>query len=113
MYIIISNVIKSGNYELNDMLRKIETVYGGIVAADGLRVGTAFGAVPRAAVHQVIVVTEHEPLALDGPEVRIERFGLFGGIRVRQREGHGIALPLLFRPFAVIAARHAGKQQRQ
>ena len=96
-----------------DMLRKIETVYGGIVAADGLRVGTAFGAVPRAAVHQVIVVTEHEPLALDGPEVRIERFGLFGGIRVRQREGHGIALPLLFRPFAVIAARHAGKQQRQ
>jgi len=44
-----------------DMLRKIETVYGGIVAADGLRVGTAFGAVPRAAVHQVIVVTEHEP----------------------------------------------------
>lgn len=27
MYIIISNVIKSGNYELNDMLRKIDTIW--------------------------------------------------------------------------------------
>lgn len=26
MYTIISNVIKSGNYELNDMLRKIDTI---------------------------------------------------------------------------------------
>ena len=27
MYTIISNVIKSGNYELNDMLRKIDTIW--------------------------------------------------------------------------------------
>lgn len=27
MYIIISNVIKSGNYELNDMLRKIDAIW--------------------------------------------------------------------------------------
>lgn len=27
MYIIISNVIKSRNYELNDMLRKIDTIW--------------------------------------------------------------------------------------
>ena len=71
---------------------QVEGIYGGIVAAHVLGVGSAFGAIPLAAIHQVVVVPEHPTMFPDSPQAGIEGLGFGRSLRIHHGEFHGVVI---------------------
>ena len=97
-------VVHFGCGTLVHQTRQVQGIDAGIVAADVLGVGTAFGSVPLPAIHEVVVVAEHPALLPQGPEVGIEGLGFGGGVGIGQAEDYRLVLGRIGIGLFVVAA---------